>query len=592
MTDLGREGQKRKLRAILYGDVAGYTRLTQANELVTHETLLKYRKIIAGQVLNYNGRMIDMSGDSVLAEFESATSALSCAITMQKRLKEENKHLPADRRMEFRIGLSAGDIIVDENGIYGDEVNISERVQRLAKPGEVCISESIYHYVKNRLLLGYEYLGEHQIKKHEAPVKAYLIHPDAKGAMMMASPRESPGRLPTQLYRRSIAVLPLKNLSADPEQDYFSDGIAEDIITGLSKFRHLFVIARNSSFMYKGIQASPSEISSELGVRYLLEGSVRKAGDRVRVTAQLVDAENNRNVWGSGYDRDIKLNDIFEAQDEIAQAIVVELPKRLEDVERESALRIPTENLEAYDCVLRGEQFHLSYTREGNLQARRMYDRARQLDAGYARAFAALSRTHNDDWRFRWSESPTASLDKALDYALQAVVLDPWDARAYAELGLVYLYRKQLDESLRAYNKALSLNPNDADIMADMGDVVAYDGRSEEAVDLIKKAMRLNPFYPDRYLWHLGGAYYVLRRYEDAITTMSAMMNADQAHRLLAASYAQLNKTDEARFHARQILRVQPNFDAEEWANKQPERDPDEIEHLKEGLHKALALLE
>jgi adenylate cyclase len=386
--------------------------------------------------------------------------------------------------------------------------------------------------------------------------------------------------------RPSIAVLPFTNMSGDPEQEYFSDGITEDIITSLSKFKDLFVIARESSFAFKDMATPPVEkVVALLGVRYLVMGSIRRTHDRVRFTVRLVDASRDHVIWAESFDRSYEY--IFELQDDITEVIVSAIAMQVESAEIERMRESLPANLDAYGLVLQAQQKLHYWAKVQNLEARDLFDQALEADSRYARAMAGASRTYNLDWRYSWAESPETSLEKALELARTSVTLDEYDYRGYAELGFVNLYRKRHEASLKYYERSLRLNPNDANVMAEMADALTNSGRPEEAIRLIEKAMRLNPFYPDYYLWYLGGAYFDLRRYEDVIESVGQMHNPTEGRRLLAASYAHLGRIEEARRQASLVLQAHPNFSLEHWQRILPDKQSENVTHLIKGLKKA-----
>lgn len=581
------QGIRRKLSMILSADAAGFSRLMGADEEGTLRVLKHHRAAIDALVAEHRGRIFGGAGDSLVAEFSTADAAVRCALRMQEAIAAGNADLPEDHRMRFRIGINLGDVMVEGDNLFGDGVNVAVRLERLAEPGGISISGTVYDQIEGRLPLRFEPLGERVVKNIARPVRVYRLSPGepASGgpdeAVDSAAPRES-GSSPAL---PSIAVLPFVNKTGDPQQAYFSDGIAEDVITSLSKFRELFVISRNSSFRFRGGEADPRRTGRELGVRYLLQGTVRRAGDRVRIAVQLVDTTTGHHLWAERYDRD--LADVFAVQDELTQLIVGTLAVRLEEAERLRFRQAETADLEAYGLVLRGQMLLRRYARDANAQAQALYRRALERDPRYARAHAALAMTHIFEWRYRWSDDPAASLERALAHANRAVTLDDAGARGHAALGFVLLYTKQRAAAVAEYERALALNPNDADIMAEAADALIHDGRAAEAVELLHKAMRLNPFFPDWYLWYLGDAYYTLGRYEDAIRALERMSNPAEGHRLLAASFAQLGRRDEAAAHVAEVLRLHPGFSIADWAARQPDQDRDALEHYLEGLRRA-----
>jgi TolB-like protein len=573
----------RRLAAVLCADVSGYSRLMAADEEATVRTVRASLDLFRREIAGYSGRVVDTAGDGVLAEFSSAVNAVNFAIRIQRALRQQNADLPADRRAEFRIGISLGDVIVQEQTIYGDTVNIAARLEEICPTNGVCVTGAVHEQVKNRVTIGYECLGERPLKNIPEPVEVWRLRLDEDAAILAPSFRRQ-AQAPALPSRPSIAVLPFQNLNRDPEQDYFADGLTEDIITGLSKFRELFVIARSSSFVFKGRQVSVQEAGRELGVRYLLEGSVRTAGQRVRVTAQLIEAATGRHAWAENYDRE--LTDIFAVQDDIKRLILATLVGQLHEVERQKFAQANPDSLEAYGLFLKGQEALFQFSKEGNESAQRLYRQAIDKDPGYSRAYAALSRTYHYDWQFSWSSESERSLGVAYDLAKKAVALDELNAHAYAELGFVHLFQNRPDLAVRDLERARSLNPNDPDILAELSNVYAYS-QPARSRDLMHQAMRLNPHHPDWYLWYLADALYALREYENVIAAIEQMYNPAPGRRLLAASYGQLGRLEEARVQAAEVLRLQPEFSINAWVAKLPESNPEELEHFKDGLRKA-----
>ena len=621
------ERAKRKLTAILSADVKGYSRLMGEDELTTVRTLEAYREMITEVIRNYRGRVVDSPGDNLLAEFSSVVDAVECAVEIQMELKAKNEELPEDRRMEFRIGINLGDVIEEGERIYGDGVNVAARIEGLAEARGICISRTAFDQVKNKLSLGYEYLGEHAVKNIAEPVRVYrvLIEREYVGKVL-GEERPKPIRWRWAViggmavfillagalaiwhfsFRRplvpaseekmalplpdkpSIAVLPFANMSGDPEQEYFSDGITEDLITDLSKISGLFVISRNSVFTYKGKVVKVEEVGQELGVKYVLEGSVRKARNRVRITAKLVDTTTGGHLWAERYDRDLR--DIFALQDEVTQKIVTALVVKLTEDEQERLVRKGTDNLEAYDYALRGMDYFFRFTKEANGQARQMFEKAIDLDPKYALAHTWLGWTHWLDYSFGWSQDPQ-SLEGAFELAQRAISLDDSVSEAHALLGKVHLWKRHHDLAIAELEKTLSLNRNYADGLTGLGEALYFAGRPEEAIGLVKKAMRLNPKYPVWYLLNLGHAYFLTGRYEEAITTLKRVINRNPnfwpAYIYLAASYVELGQDEKARIEASEVLRINPNFSLEAGRQRLPYKDKAVLEHLFDILRKA-----
>ncbi|HEV8718238.1 MAG TPA: tetratricopeptide repeat protein [Candidatus Binatia bacterium] len=507
---------ERKLTAILSADVKGYSRLMGEDEEATIRTLTAYRQVITTLIQQHRGRVVDSPGDNLLAEFASAVDAVRCAIEIQRELQVRNGDLPAQRKMEFRIGINVGDVVVEGEKLYGDGVNIAARLEGLAEPGGVCISGTVHDQVENKLGLSYEYVGEQAVKNIAKPVRVWRVRIEPKASIPTVSSQgetSSPLPLPD---KPSVAVLPFTNMSGDAEQEYFSDGMTEDLITDLSKLSGLFVIARHSVFTYKGKAVKVAEVSKELGVRYVLEGSVRKAGNRVRITAQLVDAITGHHLWAERYDRELK--DIFALQDEITRQIVAALRIELREAELARVRRIPTNNLTAYDSLLRGEEYLLRFTREADVQARQLFEHAIALDPEYAEAYVALGALYWREWGW-WNQNPQA-LERAFELVQKAVLLDDSLPQVHGLLGWVYLWRKQPELALLEGEQAIALDPNDADTYISQAQTLTFLERPAEALELVEKAMRLNPRCPAWYLGALGMAYRRMGRHEEAVVAL------------------------------------------------------------------------
>ncbi len=578
---------ERKLAAILSADVQGYSRLMGDDEVATIRTLTAYREVFTSLIPHHRGRVVDSPGDNLLAEFASVVDAVQCAVAIQQELKTRNAELPPPRRMEFRIGINLGDVVVEGERIYGDGVNIAARLQSLAEAGGVCISGSVYDQIETKLALGYEYRGEQTAKNISKPIRVYWVHeqPSDLTTNSQASPLPL---LPEEQTKPSLAVLPFVNMSNDPEQEYFSDGMTEDLITDLSKLSGLFVISRNSVFLYKGKAAKPEQISKELGIQYLLEGSVRKAGNRVRVTAQLIDALTGYHLWAERYDGE--LQDIFAVQDEVTQQIVAALRVKLTEGEQHRARRMPTTNLEAYDYYLRGLDYHSQSGEAANTQAQQMFAKAITLDPQFAVAYAYLGWTHFSQWALGWSQDPQ-TLERTLELARQAIALDSSLPGGYRLSGTVHLWKKQYEQAIVEVNYALTLDPNCADGYAGLADVLNFSGKSAEAIPLVEKAMHLNPHYPIWYLWALGHAYYLTEQYEKAITTFKRMLirGADfmPAYAYLAVIYSELGQDEAARAEGAEFLRVSPHDSLEVLRQRLPYKDPNILERVLSAASKA-----
>ena len=572
---------ERKLTAILAADVAGYSRLMAEDEESTLATLRARRAVVDELIDQHGGRIFGGAGDSLASEFPSVVSAVRCAVDIQRGLRRSNRELPESRRMCLRIGVNLGDVIVAASELFGDGVNIAARLEALAEPGGVCISGSVYDQIEGKMDVVCEPLGEQVVKNIAKPVRAYRLR--------IESGRDSDVReaaAPQLQDRPSIVVLPFANISGDPEQVYFSDGITEDIITDLSKISGLFVIARNSAFTYKGKAVRVQDVTRQLGVRYVLEGSVRKAGNRVRITAQLIDGSTSGHLWAERYDRD--LTDIFAIQDEVTREIVAALAINLTQSENSRLKRRSTNNMEAYEYYVRGRQQAWRHNREANERARRLLQRALKLDPRFAAAHAALAYTHQLDYVNQWCEAPEESLKLLDELAQRAVALDDAEPDAHFVLGLAYFWLRQLEHAIGEARRALALEPNFADAYALLGLVLHYAGRSREAFEPLESGMRLDPHYTDMFLHILGQVHFGLGQYEDAIAALKRRIirnpNTDASRVLLAAAYGHLGHAEEARTHWDEALRFNPSYSLDHRRRILPYKDPADFERIVEGL--------
>lgn len=609
----------RKLAAIVSMDVKDYSRLMADDDVRTVRMLKSCRILMAGEVEAHKGRVVDSPGDNLLSEFSSVSDAVRCAVRIQGLLREKNRDLPRDRRMEFRIGINMGDVIQDGDQIYGDGLNIAARLESLAPGGGICISGPAFDQVKKLLPLGYEYLGEKSLKNisDRIPVYRVIVDPKKPGQVVYACRRDNPGfrrrrRIaalvfcvflaaglmaakkirenstltsgPSGLKARlmalrepekpSLAVLPFMNMSRDPEQDYFSDGLTEDLITDLSQLSGLFVIARNSVFTYKGRAVEISEVRDELGVRYVLEGSVRKIGSQVRITAQLIDAGTEGHLWAQRYDRD--LEDIFSVQDEVRRRIVSALAVELSSEERQRITRGNRVDFRAYDYYLRGIELQTNKMKDGVARARDMYQKAVDLEPGYARAWAAIGHTILIEWIFE-ARPETAALEQALAMAEKAVAADPDESAGYSLMGHVYLWSHQHEKGIEQVRKAVALEPGNAEWLASLGEQLTWAGRPDEGIIYMEQAMRLNPKYPARYLWNLGHAYFLTRAYDRAVDVFQRTLVKDAyfwlAHAYLALSYDALGEPEKAKAEAVAAARATKNSSAQSWERRLPYKD-------------------
>jgi adenylate cyclase len=619
------ESFKRKLTAILSADVQGYSRLMGEDEDATIRTLTSYRELMSTLIQKHRGRVVDSPGDNLLAEFLSVVDAVRCAVEIQEELRVRNAELPENRKMVFRIGINLGDVVQEEERIYGDGINIAARVEGLAEGGGICISGTVYDSIKNKLSLSYESLGEHTVKNIKEPVRVYRMRVGPE-AVVKTVPRRwhkatlagvavlvvlagawaiwnfyfrpppiEPASVEKMAYplpdKPSIAVLPFENLSGDPDQEYIGDGITENIITALSKIPEMFVIARNSTFTYKGKPVKIRQVSEELGVRYVLEGSVQKAGDRLRVTAQLIDAIGGHHLWAERYDRDLR--DLFTLQDEITMKILTALEVTL--TRGEVARAHETENLEAWGYLVRASSFFWRVTKEDNAKARELIEQALKLDPDYASALAVLGSTHLMAARMGWSESPAESVKEALELGQKAIALCATEGWAHRLLVSLYTMQRQYDMAIAEGERAIALGPNDAEAHSGLAYTLHYAGRFEDAIVHIKKAMRLRPYYPPFYLMFLADSYFMVGRYDESIAVNKQLLERARKgewpiyspHLGLAANYMLLGQEEEAQFHAAEVLRTNPKFSLEVFGSRNPYKDPADMERWLDSLRRA-----
>jgi len=579
------EGFKRKLTAILSADVVGYSRLMDDNEAETIRTLKNYCSAISTLIGHNRGRVVDITGDNLMAEFNSAVDAVNCGTEIQQELVQRNRELPDNRKMEFRIGINVGDVVEENGRIYGDGVNIAARIEGLSKAGGICISGGVFDQVENKLDLEFDFLGEQKVKNIERPIRIYAVRLADDLTESEVSKKHEPPAKP------SIAVLPFLNMSGDVDQEYFSDGITEDIIAALSKFRWFFVIARNSSFTYKGKAIEVKQVAEDLGVRYVLEGSVRKAGNRVRITAQLIDAPTGYHVWAERYDRD--LEDIFAVQDEITHNIVRSVGPEFLSAEMKRAQRKDVLHLDVWDLIMRASSHHGQYTQKDAAEAQRLLYKAIELDPMSSEAFCLLAFTHLMQVQFGWSESTAKSIKEAEAAAQRSVSIDDRDAWAHTALGLVDLISKRYGDAVSRLENAIDLNPNLANAYGAVGQALALAGEYESAVTHINKAIRLSPHDPFIVYWfgHLGLAAFADERYEDACNwgrkTIQQNPRFPGGHRLVAASCGQLGRIQDAASELEELLLLMPGMTADDVRKQVPFKRPSDMERYVDGLRKA-----
>jgi adenylate cyclase len=567
----------RRLAAILVADVVGYSRLMETDEAGTLAALKERRKAILEPVVReYGGRIVKVMGDGVLVEFASAVKAVEAALELQGKFAEANAALPENRRIVLRIGINLGDVIGDGSDIYGDGVNIAARLEALAEPGGIWVSAKVHEEVRDKIGTEFEDAGEHELKNITRPVRLYRIRADRPTG---AGPPHAPA---PNREKPSIAVLPFTNMSGDPEQQYFSDGITEDIITELSRSRSLFVTARNSSFQFRDKAVDVRRIARELGVCYIVEGSVRKMAGRIRITAQLIDASPGNHLWSERYDRNIE--DLFDVQDELTQTIVTTMTGRLEDAEIWNASSKRTESLSAYDCLLRGIEQLRAFGPGVNRRARELFEQAIALDPRYAlaHAYLALSLLVENGY----GKAPDGIKQRALNAAATGVRLDPRESRCQVFLGQVHRFRSEYDLAISHLERGVELNPNNAMGMLHLGGVLGVSGRAEEGINLLNRAIKLDP-YLHFYWGTLAICFYALGRYEEALAAYRKLGSDKPPWQLAkeAACLAQLGRLDEARAVAAEVLRLNPEF---RISVEMPHyKYPADAQQLRDGLSKA-----
>ena len=608
---MGADGFKRKITAIMSSDVVGYSKLMGDDEAATVKTLEAYKSVMSVLIYQHRGRVIDSPGDNMLSEFASVVDAVQCAVAIQKELNSRNAELPENRKMRFRIGINLGDVIQEEDRIYGDGVNIAARLEALADPGGICVSKTAFDHIETKLPLGYEFLGEQEVKNIAKPIGAYrvLMEPRVTVAQIGESEAKVPfwrrkvfisgaiailflivGVTVWQFYLRppsiepasvekmtlplpdkpSIAVLPFDNLSGDPTQDYLSDGLTDEIIATLSRVPKIFVIARNSTFTYKGRPVKVQQVSEELGVRYVLEGSVKKAGNRIRITAQLIDAINGHHLWAKQYDR--TLDDIFAVQDEITKKIITAMQVKLTEGDRALTAAKGTENLEAYLKYLQANEYIYQSNRESMALGRKLAEEAIALDSEYAMPYVVLAIINIYGFWVDTNKSQEQSLAEATTFLQKAIALDDSNAEAHSQLAFVYIFSERHEEALEQAEKALYLDPNSSTAHYGMGKVLTFANRNEEAISEYKKAIRLNPIPPSSYFWSLGLSCAIVGQYEEAIEWCEKSIRQEpdslMARIMMTVVYSWSGRDDDARAQAADVRRINPNFSLERFAKR------------------------
>jgi TolB-like protein/class 3 adenylate cyclase len=571
---------ERKLVTILAADVVGYSALMEADEAGTFDRVRRRRKeLFEPEIEKHHGRIFKLMGDGLLAEFGSVVDAVECAVTLQRGMAERNANVAESQRIEVRIGINLGEVIVEGDDRYGEGVNVAARLQQLADPGGICVSGKVSKEVEKKLAFDFEPMGEQRMKNIAEPVACYRVNLQPQSLAQPGPSMPIPSRLPN---RAAIAVLPFTNMSSDQEQEYFADGLAEDLITDLSKVPGLLVISRHSAFAYKGKSIDIRQVAKDLGVRFVVEGSVRRAAARVRINVQLIEAEDGTHLWAERFDRD--LADIFVLQDEVVGRVVSALAGLLPSAR--SARRQRATNLEAYDLLLRGRVL-VTQSIESNRAARLLIERSIELDPGFADAHAWLAMSHFFGWS-HWGEAEEHHRMQALAAARQAVLLDPENADAHTILGYLLTFDGKSGEAAEELATALRINPNHADAWVFLGEMRAHEGRAVEGLDYLQKGLRLNPHPPGRYYWILGYVQYAAGRYEDAVETLRhESTHRTGSQRILAASLAQLGRMEEAKVEAAQFLSANPHFSVQHWARTQPFQNEEHRQHFVDGYLKA-----
>jgi len=592
------KGFKRKLTAILSADAVEYSRLMGDDEEATVRTLTAYREVLSTLIQQHNGKVLDSPGDNLLAEFASVVDAVQCGVAVQKEIKARNDELPEDRRMQFRIGINLGDVIQEEDRIYGDGVNIAARLEGLAEPGGICISKTAFDQIESKLPYGYDFLGDQTVKNIAKPVGAYRVIMEPRITVARAKDRETPFWLRKGILvgvvavlvaiigvviwnfsfrappiepvseedmafplpdKPSIAVLPFANIG-DPEQEYIADGITEQIITALARNPLLFVIASNSTFTFKGKAVKVQQVSRELGVRYVVEGSVQRSGDRIRITAQLIDATKGDHMWAENYDRDLK--DIFALQDEIAIEILRATRGKLLGVGDQSREK-GTTNIEAYLKYLKSRPLNCANDANNRL-AQKILAESIALDPKFAAAYAALGMSYNGQFMNGWSQSPGEDLKRAFELAQKAISLDPALNLPHVTLGWLYLLQGKHDEAVAEGRKAVAIAPSSAYANFQLGAFLTFADLLEEAISVSLNALRLNPFPDDWQLWFLGNAYSAAKRYEEALVYFKKAQERNPqnmwSYIARAGILGLLDREEEARAEAKEFLRLNPGF--------------------------------
>ncbi|HEV7317662.1 MAG TPA: adenylate/guanylate cyclase domain-containing protein [Ensifer sp.] len=583
---MANESITRRLAAILAADVVGYSRLMERDEKATYTQLMtRWSQVLEPLVEIHQGRIFKTTGDGVFVEFSSAVNAVECAAALQRAMAAANADVPSGEAIVLRVGVNMGDIMVADNDLYGDGVNVAARIETLASPGGVAVSDGVHEYVRGRTDIAFVDSGLHEVKNIERPVHIWSWSPSEAADLPAEIAADAPPQLPT---RPSIAVLPFDNMSGDPEQGYFADGITEDIITDLSKVSGLFVIARNSSFAYKGKSPDIRKVSRELGVRYVLEGSVRRAANRIRINAQMIDGTTGGHLWAERYDRGIE--DIFEVQDEVTRTIVTALKVKLTAGEAERREVRGKVNPEAYDLLVRSRQAILRFDMQSSAEARSMLERAIAIDPGLAAAYASLSIIALTDYINRWNGGTFDNVSRALELAEKAIATDENEAHGHHALSLALCWGRRYDEAERAAQRMLKLDPNSAGGHTALGSIRDFQSLFEEALPYYTRANRLDPQF-DLSLHFLGRTLLNLGRFDEAEIAFKRRLalapRSDMTRFYLACLYGRTGHHEEARRYWHEVFEVNPNFSIDHFRRAMPYKDPGVLARLVDGLREA-----
>ena len=574
----------RRLAAIMVADMEQYSRLMHEDEPGTVLAWQETREeVIKPTIASHSGNILKNTGDGFVAEFATVSGAVECSVALQAMLMGRNRDRPEGRHLNFRMGINLGEITVDTDDFYGDGVNIAARLEGLAEAPGICISSHVYDQIRNKVTCKFEDVGDTLVKNIADPIRVYRILCEPPEANIV----EDSGDGGSEATMPSIAVLPFDNMSSDAEQEFFVDGLTEDIITELSRFSGLFVISRNSTFTYKGKKFLATDAARELNARYVVEGSVRKAGNRVRINVQLIDGLADRHVWAERYDRD--LEDIFALQDEITAAIVAMVPGRIEADNSDRARRIPTESMPAYECVLAAKVLHHKSNKLDNIEAAKLLERAIGLDPNYAHAHAWRACVAGQALTYGWSnrdmEETLAEVQNDLS---KAQSLDENDADIHRVLAAIHIARNNLDQAQHHQHKAHRLNPNYDIVVVQSGELLTWQGRPEEGAELIQQAMELNPLHPPRFWGHLARSYYTAKRYAEAISAIGRIESPDTLQlAFLAASHARVEDLTQAENCVALAMRENPDLTINSLMTMQHYAREEDVQHFCDGLRKA-----